>query len=172
MPSRLTRSGTQALSTATTLSRRQVGTALFATWAAAISSGRVQAAPAEPAAAGAIVLDLSVELTVRQGDSKQTVRSEVALALAPGKTGRLALPYAGLPATQQLLLNFTVEERPQDMVMIRADLQRGEPPASVATPRVLTKFGTRARIERGDDRPDGAEQLSITVTPRRAATQG
>ena len=50
---------------------------------------------------------------------------------------------------------------------ILADVQRGDPPASVAKPRVMTKFGVQARIERGVDNPDRSELLSIKVKPRR-----
>lgn len=149
----------------TSRTRRNLGLSLIAGLAAG-GSGLVQAIVAETPTP-TIALELSVEVMLREGDNKQTMRGELTLALAPGKTGQLILNHPNRPENEQVVVTFSAEERPEDFVMILADVQRGDPPASVAKPRVMTKFGVQARIERGVDNPDRSELLSIKVKPRR-----
>jgi len=102
-----------------------------------------------------------------QEGKKETWRSQPVLQLAPGQHATVMLRGSQTQASaDQIALDFWAEDLGESKVKVWAEIKKGDPLQTVSSPRVVTRDGTKARIEMGREDANGnKEMLSIDVTP-------
>jgi len=123
-----------------------------------------------PAASSWPLIELSLAIELREtqaGGVSQTLRSQPTLRLAPGEHGTVMLRGTpSLPSPDQVIFEVWSQELSDGKIKIWAEIKKGDPLQTVSSPRVITKDGTKARIEMGREDANGnKEMLSIDVTP-------
>jgi len=123
---------------------------------------------AEPTQAEPMIeLRMAIELSEVQEGKKETWRSQPVLQLAPGQHATVMLRGSQTQASaDQIALDFWAEDLGESKVKVWAEIKKGDPLQTVSSPRVVTRDGTKARIEMGREDANGnKEMLSIDVTP-------
>lgn len=136
--------------------RRATALALLALPALAVA-GSVNALAGGDAALIELKTRITAETTAGRQEAAPTLR------VASGKTGTVILGGSpGQPAPDQVVVELTASELDGRRVLIAAQLSRGEPLVKLASPRLITADGVKARIEFGQE---GGERFRIDVTP-------
>lgn len=150
--------------------RRKLGLALLGLLAVA-STGTVHAlradggADAAPQAAG-IELRMEIAITDSQGGSTRTQRSQPTIRVHAGQPAQVILNGSPKqPTADQVAIEVIAEELGDDKIKISAEIKKGNPLATVSKPKIITKNGTKALIEIGNEGPTGKDMLSIAITP-------
>lgn len=113
------------------------------------------------ASGDAMLIELKTRITAETAAGRQ--EAAPTLRVAPGKTGTVILGGPpGQPAPDQVVVELTASELDGRRVLIAAQLSRGEPLVKLASPRLITADGVKARIEFGQE---GGERFRIDVTP-------
>lgn len=152
--------------------RRKLGMVLLGLMAVA-GAGTVHALHADPApvaATGEIELRMEIALTDTQAGVSNTQRIQPVLRVHQGRPASVLINGApGKTSPDQVAIEILAKDIGDGKIDISLDLKKGDPLVSVAKPRVITKDGVKALIERGNKvgygTGEGGEMISISITP-------
>ena len=151
--------------------RRKLGLALLGLLAVA-GTGTVHALHADSSAPASGEIELRMEIEIRDtaNGSSRTLRSQPTVRVNGSTPATVMFHGApGKPSPDQVSIEVVAKDIGDGKVDISLDLKKGDPLVSVAKPRVITKDGMKALIERGNKvgygTGEGGEMISISITP-------
>lgn len=124
--------------------------------------------PASAADALAPIIELKLELsyTTRDGDQRNTYRTQPTLRVASGTRAMVMLNGApDQPGPEQVVIQIEPKDLGDGRIELKAELKKGNPLSTISRPRLITFNGVLARIEQGRDDSSATEHLSLAVTP-------
>lgn len=135
---------------------------------ALLATGAVQALNADNKPAAAPDVELKMELSYQVGDAsnRKTLTSKPTLRVAMGQRAMVMLNGSpGEPTLEQIAIDIEALDLGGGKIELRTEIKKGNPLTTVSKPRLVTLNGVKALIEQGREDPNGAEHLSLAITP-------
>lgn len=127
------------------------------------------AAQASSPAAEARLVELKMDINYRTGTAqdRKTLTTQPTVRVRVGE--RATVMFNGTPdapTPESLAIAIVAQDLGDDRIELQTEVSKGSPLTVAFKPRLITRNGVQARIEKGSNDPADMEMLSLTITPR------